>query len=415
MANKPQQGAYHRKAFGRKDRVERWLEHDFHSELVELIKADNYRLEAGGLTILLAREFGFCYGVDRALDYAYETRERFADKRIFITGEVIHNPRVNEQLEEMGILYLPPREEAPDRLEQITPEDVVLLPAFGAERDDVERLRALGCTIVDTTCGSVLLVWKSVERYARDGYTAIVHGKHWHEETRATCSQVSRHPQGRYLVLLDLEEAHLAADMIRGRLDPAAFRERFAPAVSPGFDPQRDLVRIGLANQTTMLSSESLAVGEVLKQAMIDRYGAERLEEHFRSFDTICSATQERQDAIEELLEKDLDLMLIVGGYNSSNTGHLAEITSERVPTFHVEGARDFLAGDTIRHLPVGATEPVVSRHWLPEGPVRIGLSAGASTPDRQIGRVVDHLLAFRDVQVEAILASRRERVPDSV
>jgi 4-hydroxy-3-methylbut-2-enyl diphosphate reductase len=403
METSPEGRAYFRKGLGLRRAVEPLLSNDFHSGIVEELQARGHRLELPGLVILLAREFGFCYGVHRALDYAYETRARFPDRRIFITGEVIHNPRVNENLRRMGIIYLPPRERDPDRLERIRPEDVVILPAFGADHEDVERLKEIGCSIVDTTCGSVLNVWKSVERYARDGFTAVIHGKHWHEETRATCSQVTRIPGGRYLVVLDLEEAGIVADAIRGRLDPQAFRARFHAAMSPGFDPRRDLERIGLANQTTMLSSESLEVGRILRQAMVDRWGEEHLEEHFRSFETICSATQDRQDAVEELLRHDLDLVIVIGGYNSSNTGHLVEIASRRVPAYHVEGARDLLTAESIRHLPVGATEPVVTKDWLPKGQARIGITAGASTPDRQVGRVIARLLAFRGFRPEEV------------
>lgn len=404
MPRESEQGQYFRKGLGYHEEVSELLRHDFHSDLVEEIKSRGYKLEAPGLTILLAREFGFCYGVDRALDYAYEARERFPDRRIYITGEVIHNPRVNERLRRMGILYLPEKAEEADRLDRIRPEDVVLLPAFGAEADDVERLTEIGCTIVDTTCGSVLNVWKSVERYARDGFTAVVHGKYWHEETRATCSQVMKASVGRYIILLDMDEARIAANYIRGKGRREEFLERFREATSPGFDPDRDLVRIGLANQTTMLSSESLAIADVLGEAMADRYGKESLASHFRSFDTICSATQDRQDAVLELLKQDLDLIIVIGGYNSSNTGHLVEIVGKSIPAYHVEGARDLLTADTIRHLPMGADEPITGTDWLPRGPVRIGITAGASTPGSQIGRAVHRLLTFHGLRTEDIL-----------
>jgi 4-hydroxy-3-methylbut-2-enyl diphosphate reductase len=410
MPDQGRQGDYFRKGLGYRDEVAGILAHDFNSDLVAEIIARGYIVETPGLTILMAREFGFCYGVDRALDYAYEARERFPDRRIFITGEVIHNPRVNERLRRMGIIYLPDGKQSPDRLRDVGPDDVVLLPAFGAEFDDVEKLRGIGCTIVDTTCGSVLNVWKSVDRYAKDGFTSIVHGKHWHEETRATCSQVNRIPGGRYLVVLDMDEARWVAGVIRGDKDPREFRRRFAQAASPGFDPETDLARIGLANQTTMLSSESLEIGEFLGRAIAERYGAASLDEHFRSFDTICSATQDRQDAVQELLGKNLDLMIVMGGYNSSNTGHLVEIAGRTVPAYHIEGARDLLSVRAIRHLPVGAADPVISEGWLPPGPVRIGITAGASTPGSQIGRAVHHLLSFRGLTTEKVFG--REILP---
>jgi 4-hydroxy-3-methylbut-2-enyl diphosphate reductase len=404
MPKEPEQGHYYQKGLGYRDEVSGLLQHDFHSDLVEEIKARGYRLRAPGLTILLAREFGFCYGVDRALDYAYEARERFPDRRIFITGEVIHNPGVNERMQRMGIVYLPDKTKDPDRLARIQPEDVVLLPAFGAEADDVERLKEIGCTIVDTTCGSVLNVWKSVERYAGDGFTAVVHGKHRHEETRATCSQVMRVPGGRYLVVLDMDEARIVADYIKGRGRREEFLRKFKHAMSPGFDPDRDLERIGLANQTTMLSSESLAIADVLREAAADRYGEETLDDHFRSFDTICSATQDRQDAVLELLEQDLDLMIVIGGYNSSNTGNLVDIASKVVPAYHVEGAHDLLSAQAIRSLPAGAPEPLITTDWLPRRPLRIGITAGASTPGSQIGRAVHRLLSFLGLRTQDIL-----------
>ncbi|MBU1700877.1 MAG: 4-hydroxy-3-methylbut-2-enyl diphosphate reductase [Candidatus Eisenbacteria bacterium] len=404
MGETPIKGRIYNKGLGHKDQVAGVLADDFHSGLVEALKTRGYSLEAPGLTLLLAREFGFCYGVDRALGYAYETCRRFPDRRIFITGDVIHNPRVNERLRSLGVKYLPQKDEDPDRLEGIGPGDVVLLPAFGAEREDVDRLEELGCTIVDTTCGSVLLVWKSVEKYARDGYTAVIHGKHYHAETRAACSQILKIPGGRYLVLLDLNEARIAAEMIRDRLNPREFLGTFHQQISPGFDPLRDMEKIGLANQTTMLSSESLAVGGILREAMADRYGMDKLGEHYRSFETICSATQDRQDAVEELLKQKLDLLIVIGGHNSSNTGHLAEISHRTVPTYHVEGARDLLGADAIRHLPVGAAETVITKNWLPGRDLRVGLTAGASTPDRQVGRVIELILKFKGLSCEDYL-----------
>jgi 4-hydroxy-3-methylbut-2-enyl diphosphate reductase len=269
------------------------------------------------------------------------------------------------------------------------------MPAFGVTRDDFERLRESGCVLVDTTCGSVLNVWKRVEAYARDGYTAIIHGKDWHEETKATASQVTKYPGGRYLVVFDMAEARLVMDFIEHGSDPEILRERFAGAVSPGFDFSRDLVRIGLANQTTMLSGESLAIAAEFGRSMARRYGEAALAEHFRSFDTICSATQERQDAIAKLLAEPLDLMLIVGGYNSSNTTHLAAMVAKRgVRGYHIEDA-DGIDPETgaIRHQPVGAKGEELTTEWL--GQARdIGITAGASTPNNKVGETVVRVCA---------------------
>jgi 4-hydroxy-3-methylbut-2-enyl diphosphate reductase len=346
-----------------------------------------------------ATEFVFCYGVDRAVVYAYQARRRFPGRNVFLTGEIIHNPHVNDRLRDNGIRFL---SDPGERRETLGPDDVVILPAFGVTVGEMAQLTEQGCTLVDTTCGSVLNVWKNVARYAQDGYTAIIHGKIKHEETRATASQALKYPGGRYLVVLDRDEAAIVCDFIRQGGDRAAFIERFAAAASPGFDPERDLERVGCANQTTMLMSESLAIGEMFRAAMSDRYGEAALPHHFRAFDTICSATQERQDAVIALLEEQpLDLMLVVGGYNSSNTCNLARICADRVRTFHIADPDCLVSRDQIRHRPVGAPSTTVGREattdsWLPASdPLNIGLTAGASTPNNIVGHVIKKLGAF--------------------
>jgi 4-hydroxy-3-methylbut-2-enyl diphosphate reductase len=393
---------YFRKGFGLKSEIAGRLTADYHSSIVEALKANEYQLRVGPLTFRLAREFGFCYGVDRAVEYAYETRTKFPDRRLFLVGEIIHNPHVNQKLAQMGITLLGHRENGEFDFAEVTPEDVVIMPAFGVTIGDFERLRAIGCVLVDTTCGSVLNVWKRVESYARDGYTAIIHGKHYHEETKATASQVMKHPGGRYLVVFDMNEARLICDFIEHGGGVAQLEARFGQAVSPGFDFERDLTRVGLANQTTMLSGESLAIAEQVRQSVIRRYGAEALDQHFRSFDTICSATQERQDAVLSLLEGRLDIMVVVGGYNSSNTCHLAALVAQHgVPTYHIEDAEgvDVGTGD-IRHQPVGSKAEMVSVGWL-EGASTIGITAGASTPNNKVGETIARICAVAGVNVE--------------
>src|SRR5687767_9385105 len=325
----------------------------YHSAIVDEVRANDYQFSSGRLTLHLAREFGFCYGVDRAVDYAYQARRRFPGQNVFLTGEIIHNPHVNDRLRAAGIRFLSDPGERPDALGR---DDVVILPAFGVTVSDMARLSGQGCTLVDTTCGSVLNVWKNVVRYAQEGFTSIIHGKVKHEETRATASQALKYPRGRYLVVLDRDDAGIVCDYIRNGGDPAAFLARFGAACSPGFDPDVDLVRVGCANQTTMLMSESLEIGEMFGAAIGDRYGAEAMPQHFRAFDTICSATQERQDAVIALLDQQaLDLMLVVGGYNSSNTCNLARICADRVPTFHIADPGCLISADEIHHRPVGA------------------------------------------------------------
>jgi 4-hydroxy-3-methylbut-2-en-1-yl diphosphate reductase len=391
-----------RKGLDMKEAVAGELAAAYDSQLVDQVRTDDYTFASGRLTIHLAREFGFCYGVDRAVDYAYQARRRFPGRNVFLTGEIIHNPHVNDRLRAEGIRFLSdPGEDA----STLGSDDVVILPAFGVTVGDMAKLSHQGCTLVDTTCGSVLNVWKNVIRYAKDGFTSIIHGKFKHEETQATASQATKFPNAHYLVVLDREEAAIVCDYIRHGGDAKAFLGRFAHAASPGFDPDRDLVRVGCANQTTMLMTESLEIGEMVGAAMKDRYGEAALPEHFRAFDTICSATQERQDAVIALLEgQALDMMVVVGGYNSSNTCNLARICAERVPTFHIAEPDGLTSPRVIRHRPVGAPSTatgieVTTRDWLPSsGALTVGLTAGASTPNNIVGEVIRRLDRYANV-----------------
>jgi 4-hydroxy-3-methylbut-2-enyl diphosphate reductase len=388
-----------RKGLDMKEAVAGELAAAYHSALVDEVRTNDFRRDSGRLTVHLAREFGFCYGVDRAVDYAYQARRRFPHQNVFLTGEIIHNPHVNDRLRASGIRFL---SDAGESWERLGKDDVVILPAFGVTVADMAHLVDQGCTLVDTTCGSVLNVWKNVVRYAQDGFTAIIHGKVKHEETRATASQALKYPSGRYLVVLDRQETKVVCDYIRGEGNREAFLARFADAMSPGFDPDLHLQRVGCANQTTMLMSESLEIGEMIGAAMRERYGEANLAGHFRAFDTICSATQERQDAITALLDAHpLDLMLVVGGYNSSNTCNLARICAERVRTFHIADPDCLVSAHEVRHRPVGmpsttANREALTRHWLPaSGRVAVGLTAGASTPNNIVGQVIEKLERF--------------------
>ena len=382
-----------RKGLDLKHAVAGMLADNYHSTIVEQIKADDFTHRAGRLTVHLAREFGFCYGVDRAVDYAYQTRERFPDRHVFLTGEIIHNPHVNDKLRAMGIRFLTDPGEHADTL---TADDVVILPAFGVTVAMLEQFDRRGCTMIDTTCGSVLNVWKNVRRYAETGYTSIIHGKVYHEETQATASQAVQYG-GTYLVVFDRAEAAIVCDYVRRGGDRDAFLARFAKAASPGFDPDGDLQRIGLANQTTMLMTESLEIGERLRAAMRDRFGEDGLAEHYQAFDTICSATQDRQDAVVALLAKEpVDVMIVIGGYNSSNTANLARICSASRPTFHIADPDCLVSPAEIRHRPVGAKTETTTANWLPaQGPLSVGLTSGASTPDNLVGAAVAKLTEF--------------------
>jgi 4-hydroxy-3-methylbut-2-enyl diphosphate reductase len=389
------ESTYFRRGFGLKAEIEGQRAADYHSALVDALRANGNRLTVGPLTFRLAQEFGFCYGVDRAVDYAYETRAKFPDRRLFLVGEIIHNPHVNSKLAAMGIVFLHRERDGEFDFSTITPDDVVIIPAFGVTMRDFQRLRDINCVLVDTTCGSVLNVWKRVESYARDGFTAVIHGKHYHEETKATASQVTRHAGGKYLVVFDRAEARLVCDWIEGRGDAVELTRRFGMASSPGLDFARDLERVGVANQTTMLSGESLAIAADFRDSLARRYGPDHVAEHFRSFDTICSATQERQDAVAELLKEPPDLMLVVGGYNSSNTCALAALaTGLGVRTYHIEdaGAID-VSLRTVRHQPIGTKAEKTEADWL-SSPATIGITAGASTPNNKIGETVVRVCA---------------------
>ncbi len=404
-AKLPPPGIHYRRGLGLRKEIIEPLTEDYRGHLVRFARDHDYRLRAGGLRFLIAHEFGFCYGVDRAIEYAYEARLRFPDRRIFLTGEIIHNPYVNRRLSEFGILFLETGSPE-EKFAEVGPQDVVLLPAFGVPTAELDVLRRKGSILVDTTCGSVMNVWKNVDRYKRDGFTSVVHGKYAHEETRATTSRA-----GTYLVVRDMAETQDVCRYIEAGgtgganggpapLTRPGFIEQFAAASSPGFDPDRDLGRIGLANQTTMLASESLEIAAVLRDSMARRYGEEELAGRFRSFDTICSATQERQDAVLELLREDLDLVLVVGGFNSSNTANLAAICDRKFPSYHIAGPEGLLSAEEIRCRPAPGsgqgTEPVVRRGWLPEGPLRIGVTSGASTPDVMVHRTMVRVLEFR-------------------
>ena len=399
---------YFRKGFGLKSEVRPIIDSEYHSAIVEKIRSRGYEDTIGDIHVVLAQEFGFCYGVDRAVDYAYETVHKFPEKTIYLVGEIIHNPHVNKRMTEMGINFIYPEEDGGFDFSHVSSEDVVLIPAFGVTIQDFNVLRDIGCVLVDTTCGSVLHVWKRVESYARDGYTSVIHGKATHEESRATASQALKHEGGKYLIVRDMAEAEMVCDYITdapGKLSKEAFLEHFADKYTEGFDPDTDLRKIGVANQTTMLANESLAIGARIRKAMVDHFGEEHAADHFRSFGTICSATQERQDAVKEMMKDPPDIMLVIGGYNSSNTNHLAHMCQQYTTTFHIEDAAciDVDTGE-IRHKPeLAATAPeVVDTAWLPEGPFSLGITAGASTPNNKIGEALVRILKIRGIEMES-------------
>jgi 4-hydroxy-3-methylbut-2-enyl diphosphate reductase len=383
--------------------VQAAVEQHYHSPLVDRLKANGGRARFGDVSVRLAKQFGFCYGVERAIDLAYAARKVFADRNLFLVGEIIHNPDVNAQLASMGIRTLAGPCKLTD-IDNLSPEDVVIVPAFGAEVAVHERIKARGCQIVDTTCGDVMSVWKRVRQYANDGVTSIIHGKSDHEETRATSSRArDTRGNGHFVVVYDLRETDIVCDYIRGRGDRAAFLEKFSNACSEGFDPDAHLAKVGVANQTTMLRSETEEVQGRVREAVVARDGN---ADNFRVFDTICGATQERQDALLELLSNPPDLMLVVGGYNSSNTTHLADMAAEKTPTYFVVNASCLESAKKIRHFDTHGKKEISTENWMPSGPVSLGLTAGASCPGNLIEDVLRRFLELRGISLAEAAAS---------
>lgn len=375
----------------------------YRSELVERVRATGHVLSAGNLTVKLAKEFGFCYGVERAIDLAYAARKVFPDQPLYILGEIIHNPEVNDQIRAMGIKLLTGKEKDAE-IDDLKAGDVVIIPAFGTEVATRRKLEERGCRFVDTTCGDVMSVWKRVRQYSQDSVTSIIHGKAWHEETKATSSQARANGGGHYLVVYNLVETDYVCDYILRGGDKQAFLNKFAGAYSNGFDPDQHLQAVGVANQTTMLRGETEEVQRRLRAAMIQKYGEAELSKHFRFFDTICGATQDRQDALEKLLRDPLDLLLVIGGYNSSNTSHLAEMGEAKLPTYFIKNAAKMLSDQVIQHYNQHEKREVETRGWLPQGQVTVGITAGASCPNNLIEDVIHRLFELRGVSVQQVL-----------
>ncbi|HEY9861239.1 MAG TPA: 4-hydroxy-3-methylbut-2-enyl diphosphate reductase [Candidatus Obscuribacterales bacterium] len=381
---------YHRKGFGHEAEVASLLESEYQSSLIQQIRDNNYTLQRGDVKIRLAEAFGFCWGVERAVAMAYETRQHFPTERIWITNEIIHNPSVNQRLREMQVEFIEVNQGQKD-FSGVAQGDVVILPAFGASVPEMQLLNERGCTIVDTTCPWVSKVWNTVEKHKKGTYTSIIHGKYNHEETIATSSFA-----GIYLVVLNLAEAEYVSNYILQGGDREEFLAKFRKACSQGFDPDQDLERIGIANQTTMLKGETEQIGKMFEHTMLKKYGPAELNQHFLSFNTICDATQERQDAMFKLVDEQVDLMMVIGGYNSSNTTHLQEIAVERgIPSYHIDCVERILSRDRIEHKPLNR-EIEVAENWLPDGPLVIGVTSGASTPDKVVEDVIERIFDLK-------------------
>ncbi|HEY1583450.1 MAG TPA: 4-hydroxy-3-methylbut-2-enyl diphosphate reductase [Chthoniobacterales bacterium] len=385
--------------------VQEQVESHYRSDIVDQVRRNGGIISVGGVTVRLAKQFGFCYGVERAIDLAYAARKVFHDRRLFIVGEIIHNPEVNEQISSLGIKNLTGQNKQAD-ISDLKPEDVVILPAFGTELSILQQIKDRGCQIVDTTCGDVMSVWKRVRKYASESATSIIHGKAEHEETKATSSRALGDGNGHYLVVLTLADTDYVCDYIRHGGEKQVFLEKFRGAYSAGFDPDVHLRTIGVANQTTMLRGETEEVQRRIQKAIIDRDGAEMARRNFRFFDTICGATQERQDALRELLNVKMELLLVVGGYNSSNTSHLAEMGEEKLPTYFVLNASRLLSEKEILHYNLHEKREVVAHNWLPEPPVVVGITAGASCPNNLIEETLIRLFQLRGIGIDELKAA---------
>jgi 4-hydroxy-3-methylbut-2-enyl diphosphate reductase len=379
----------------------------YRSDLVERIRANGHILSAGDLTIKLAKQFGFCYGVERAIDLAYAARKVFPDQPIYILGEIIHNPEVNDQIRAMDIRFLSGKEKNAE-IEDLQKDDIVIIPAFGTEVSTRKKLEAKGCRFVDTTCGDVMSVWKRVRQYSKDKVTSIIHGKAKHEETKATTSQATPQSGGHYLVVFTLAETDYVCNYIVNGGNKAEFLEKFKNACSEGFDPDIHLQAIGVANQTTMLRGETEEVQRRLKRAIMQKYGEAECDQHFRFFDTICGATQDRQDALEKLLIEPLDLLLVIGGYNSSNTSHLAEMGEAKLPTYFIKNAAEMESEKVIRHYNQHNHAEIESRDWLPSGKATVGITAGASCPNNLIEDAIRRLFELRGISVQQLLVANQ-------
>ncbi len=385
---------YHRKGFGHQAEIATQLNSEYQSNLIQEIRDNNYTLTRGNVTIQLAQSFGFCWGVERAVAMAYETRKHFPTQRIWITNEIIHNPSVNQRLREMQVEFIQVRDGNKD-FSVVESGDVVILPAFGASVQEMQFLNDKGCTIVDTTCPWVSKVWNTVEKHKKRECTSIIHGKYKHEETIATSSFA-----GKYLIVLNLKEAEYVTNYILNGGNREEFLAKFSNACSPGFDPDKDLESVGIANQTTMLKSETEQIGKLFERTMMQKYGTVNLNDHFQSFNTICDATQERQDAMFELVENKLDLMLVIGGFNSSNTSHLQEIAEEeKIPSYHIDSVGRILSANRIEHRLLDGSLNI-SENWLPDGEIVVGVTSGASTPDKVVEDVIEKIFELKSMAV---------------
>mmetsp|Transcript_31957 Transcript_31957/g.67195 ORF Transcript_31957/g.67195 Transcript_31957/m.67195 type:complete len:463 (+) Transcript_31957:144-1532(+) len=380
---------FHRKGFKEvRANVEKNMEDQFQSTLVDELKSNNFLIKKDGVTVHLAKDFGFCWGVERSIALAYEAVEHFPGKKVHITNELIHNPEVNDNLHAMDVQFIEKMGEGGKDFSKIGDGDVVILPAFGASFEEMAMLHAKNVDVVDTTCPWVSKVWNTVDQHQRKGLTSVIHGKYAHEETVATVSFCED-----YICVKDMKEAEMLADYMANGGDKVAFLKYFEKAMSEGFDPDTMLDKIGLANQTTMYKKETRAIGQMMQKVQMKKFGPVDIKAHYFEFDTICDATQERQDAIHDLCENadelKLDFILVIGGWDSSNTAHLLEIPQKaNVRSFHINKADCIGADNTITHRLMSGeivTEKFIEDIENKDRELQMGVTSGASTPDAAV------------------------------
>ncbi len=381
-------GRYNRRGFESPTQRAKALGESYQSNLIASIRENNFTYQEGRLKIQLAKSFGFCWGVERAVAMAYETRRHYPKETIWMTNEIIHNPSVNNHLSRMNVKIISAKNGIKD-FSAVSHGDVVILPAFGATVQEMQLLHEKECHIIDTTCPWVSKVWHTVEKHKKHTFTSIIHGKYKHEETLATRSFA-----GNYLVVFDLAEAEYVANYILGNGDREHFLQKFSKAFSNGFDPDIHLERVGVANQTTMLKSETEEIGKLFENTMLKKYGPAHLNDHFLAFNTICDATEERQDAMFSLVDEDLDMLVVIGGFNSSNTTHLQEIAiTNDIESFHIDTPdRISVENNSICHKPL-ESDLVLKKDFIPDGELTVGITSGASTPDKVVADVIEKLI----------------------